>query len=514
MRHGNKMRRLRPVLWPRAPGEDNAGERIDRKRGEASRAAFRRKCEAHHYHLIDRREQFHNKGICALFHPQNLEVVYFSESLSEILPLLKADRDFNALQRLHDRVSRRYMAAADADNGVQFHQFWELLLALRKKNFLVRKGAHRNVPCLGQTQAGANTFTSLIILPSLRCNFRCDYCYHRVIPNSEKTDPVLSSAAARQGIDYFLSNTSAPDNFRRSIRFSGGEPMLHYELVRDSVAYTAEIGRRDPSSAPFLLSMITNASLVDDRWIELIKRHSIDIGVSLDGRKPVNDLRRRRVHGSAYESTAAGIRRLNAAGVKPALLMTVSGHNVQALAQDIAWLWEHFEFSSFSYNLDTSFIEKYRLPPEEFAEAIVAANDALSYRGLFEIKVTRVNTCFQSKQAASGGCGGVFTQMVLFPDGSVGPCPRLAGDASQKVQLDQKQSLNSTPLFQSWCACDPALNTTCQRCNYFNICEPWCPYVSLQVVGRKSEPNDYNCRYTEKLLEWLIWYDYEQILSK
>jgi len=76
--------------------------------------------------------------------------------------------------------------------------------------------------------------------------------------------------------------------------------------------------------------------------------------VSLDGIQRRNDLRRKSVKGSAYLGSTGGIKRLNEAGIRPTLFLTVSSHNIDTLAEDVIWLYEHFQFAAFSFNLDTS----------------------------------------------------------------------------------------------------------------------------------------------------------------
>lgn len=502
---------LHPVLCLRGHGSCDQVLPFARAEGKKWRGKVRRRVRDRQYRLTGQRELFARDGICALFHAENLRVAYFSDRLAEVLSLLKGGCDITDFQRIHDQVSPRFLGWADGGHDVQLPHFWMLLLELLEHDFLREDRPEQTAPA--PRRARTNRFTGLMILPSLRCNFRCDYCYHRIIALPEKAASVLSIDKVRRGIDYFLANTSVPGDISRSISVAGGEPMLHYGLVRDTLEYAGEIRRRNPRLAPFVFTMITNASLTDDRWIELINKHGLAIAVSLDGRRPRNDLRRKSPKGSAYLRSTAGIKRLNQAGIKPAILMTVSSHNIDALSEDVTWLFEHFELAAFSFNLDTSFSREYRVPPAEYANGIIRAYDELSYRGLFDSKVIRINGKFQSKRRAGGGCGGVFSHVVLFPDGSVGPCPRLAGDAAQRMDIVEGQELHTSRIFRRWSALDYSLNKTCQRCNYRNICEGWCPYASLRLTGRLSEPNDYGCLYTKRLLEWLIWYEYERALQ-
>ena len=499
---------LHPLLGLRRHGSADQLLPFARAEGKTWRGRVRRRVRDRRYRLTGQRELFARDGICALFHAENLQVAYFSDRLAEVLSLLKGCCDITDFQRIHDRVAPRLLGWADGDHDVQLPHFWMLLRQLLDHGFL--REDRPEPPAPAPRRARTNRFTGLMILPSLGCNFRCDYCYHRLAAPPEKAAVVLSADKLRRGIDYFLANTSAPGDISRSISIAGGEPMLHYGLVRDALEYAGDISRRNPRLAPFVFTMITNASLIDDRWIDLIKTHGLAIAVSLDGRRPRNDLRRKSPTGSAYLKSTAGITRLNQAGIKPAILMTVSSHNLDALSEDVAWLFEHFELLAFSFNLDTSFNREFRLSPAEYADGIIRAYDELSYRGLFDSKVIRINGRFQSKSAAAGGCAGVFSNVVLFPDGSVGPCPRLAGDAAQRTDIVEGQDLHASRLFRRWSTLDYALNKTCRRCNYRNICEGWCPYASLRLTGRMSEPNEYGCLYTKRLLEWLVWYDYER----
>ena len=504
------MKRVQPLLCFSNYGSDDLLP-FARSVGMQCRESFLRKLGAEQYRLDETVELLRRNGTCALFSGATLEVTYFSEELSDVVPLLKEYCGVGDYQRIHDQLCQRFLGVAADEPSVQLPQFWLLLSALLQLGFLSKADPSPSSQAPPETRV--NTCSGLMILPTLTCNYRCDYCYHRNLDPALGLGRVLSSEQARRGIDYFLANTSVPKDVVRSIRVTGGEPTLHYELVSDILDYAAEIRRRDPTLAPFKLTMVTNGALLDERWIALIKAHDLGIAVSLDGRQPRNDLRRKSLTGSAYLRTAAGIRRLVAAGVKPTVIATISSHNIGSIADDIAWIFEELQPDAFSLNLDTSDVAPYRLSPAQFATGIIEAYDELSYRGLFDSKVIKLSQRFRSKRAAITGCGGVFSQIVLFPDGSIGPCPYLTG-TSERMAMEERQALGTSALFERWATYNYALNSTCQRCNYRYICSGWCPAVSLQFIGKLSEPTDHTCLYTKRLIEWLIWYDFEQMLRE
>jgi len=70
---------------------------------------------------------------------------------------------------------------------------------------------------------------------------------------------------------------------------------------------------------------------------------------------------------------------------------------------------------------------KYRVAPAEYTLGIIKAYTELSHRGLFDLKVTRINRKFQSKKSSVSGCGGIFSHMALFPTAALVPVRALRG---------------------------------------------------------------------------------------
>ena len=501
---------LDPTLCGNEPGARQHLLACGEAEGEQCRARLLERVKDKQYRLTDQRELFQRAGVCALFNAENLRVAYFSEALAPLLSLLSGPCDVRDFQHIHDRVGWRSLGTTVAEPSLQLPHFWRLLLHLLDTGILLESRSDASQPL--PDRACANAFAGMIILPGLDCNFRCDYCYHRGSAVSNRVAGALSTAQARRGIDHFLANTTLPLDASRSVRFTGGEPMLHYDLIRDTLDYTVELRRRTPQLAPFRISMVTNGALVNERWIELIQQHDISVAVSLDGAQSRNDIRRKSPQGSAYLSATAGMQRLRKAGIKPVIFFTVSSHNIHALAEDVIALFENFEPAGFSLNLDTSPDSEFRLSPDDYCRGILKAYDDLSYYGLFDAKVMRTNDRFQSKTLAVTGCGAVSAHLVLFPDGTIGPCPRMT-EASERRDIVEDQPLHASALFSRWSRFNHGVHPRCRRCNYRNLCDGWCPYASLQFTGQLSEPSDYACLYTRRLLEWLIWYDYELALN-
>ena len=89
----------------------------------------------------------------------------------------------------------------------------------------------------------------------------------------------------------------------------GGEPLLAGPGYIDAIA--SEL--RTVISTPVDLRVQTNGTLISDPMLDVLSRHEIRIGVSLDGTQQANDLHRRyaKGHGS-YDQVARSLRKIQA----------------------------------------------------------------------------------------------------------------------------------------------------------------------------------------------------------
>lgn len=87
------------------------------------------------------------------------------------------------------------------------------------------------------------------------------------------------------------------------ILFYGGEPLLNFDML----GYTVE--KVEQSGINAFFSIITNGSIMTDTMAEFIKKHHIQITVSLDGNKETNDKLRIDNNGNGtYEKVVSTIK--------------------------------------------------------------------------------------------------------------------------------------------------------------------------------------------------------------
>lgn len=125
--------------------------------------------------------------------------------------------------------------------------------------------------------------TSLhIFVVTNECNFRCIYCQAR----NEETHKsgLMSKEISEKAVDIALQSPEKYLNFE----FQGGEPLMNFPIIKHIVEYA----ENKKGSHVIKYSVVTNATLMTDEMIDFCKRYEINLSVSLDGPKRIQNLNR------------------------------------------------------------------------------------------------------------------------------------------------------------------------------------------------------------------------------
>ncbi|WP_218619479.1 FxsB family cyclophane-forming radical SAM/SPASM peptide maturase [Nocardiopsis flavescens] len=131
-----------------------------------------------------------------------------------------------------------------------------------------------------------------------RCNLACHYCYvYRSPDTSWRTRPRALSSP----VTHHLSRRLVEHGERHrlsdiAVTLHGGEPLLVGHRRLDAIAGTLRRAfHRSPTALH--LSVQTNGVLLDTAFLEILARHRVAVGVSLDGDAEAHDRYRRHASG-------------------------------------------------------------------------------------------------------------------------------------------------------------------------------------------------------------------------
>lgn len=161
-----------------------------------------------------------------------------------------------------------------------------------------------------------------------KCNINCTYCYFfNGQDDSYKEHPKSISNHTINQVCYFLKK-AIEDLFIDEVMliFHGGEPLLQKKTEFNLMC---QMFKNELSSKTKLtFAMQTNATLVSDKWIDLLEMHEVGVGISLDGPKSYNDKYRIDHRGKGtYDRVIKGLNLLTDAAkngrIKPPGLLSV-----------------------------------------------------------------------------------------------------------------------------------------------------------------------------------------------
>jgi uncharacterized protein len=144
-----------------------------------------------------------------------------------------------------------------------------------------------------------------------RCNINCSYCYYFNMGDATAFDrPArVSIETARAIADHIAQGCSDLQIPNVNIAFHGGEPMLLNSETFDAICDV--LRERISPLAKLSFGIQTNGTVISDRWLELLRKHSVHVGVSIDGNRKAHDRFRLDHAGrSTFERIEYNIKRL------------------------------------------------------------------------------------------------------------------------------------------------------------------------------------------------------------
>jgi uncharacterized protein len=116
------------------------------------------------------------------------------------------------------------------------------------------------------------------------CTLRCRYCFVRGRRTGGSVS-YMTSTTARKAVDFYFSRASHSE--KSAVFFYGGEPLLHFELIRDCVAYAES--RAERRAGDFGFTITTNGTLLTEEILDFLIHKDIGLAVSLDGPADIHD---------------------------------------------------------------------------------------------------------------------------------------------------------------------------------------------------------------------------------
>jgi uncharacterized protein len=254
---------------------------------------------------------------------------------------------YRVLERLRGRGGAESDPAAEAAADPGF------LALLRECKALVEEGEEERHQLAHHYERHALSFDSshvgLTVCPTLKCNFRCPYCFEASQADGATMTP--------ETVDRLLAFIASHEDARaRSLTWHGGEPTMAWDVIED---VTARVQALDIKFAG--AGLITNGYLLTAEKIARLNELQIgSIQITLDGPPEVHDGRRVLAGGGpTYARILENVALLMASDYEGScrIRVNVDKHNLEGFHELRAGFLERFagkKLSVYAGHVDTS----------------------------------------------------------------------------------------------------------------------------------------------------------------
>lgn len=342
------------------------------------------------------------------------------------------------------------------------------------------------------------------------CNLACKYCFASQGDYGGVKRELMSFDVAKRAVDFLISMSGPRQHCE--IDFFGGEPLLNWDVVKQTVEYIESIQAQH--NKIFKLTLTTNGVLLTQDRIDYVNEHNMSLVLSIDGREEVHNRMRPSAGGTdTYKTVAKNL--VNAVKQRDGREYYVRGtytHNNLDFVKDVMAMsdlgFEHLSMEPVvgkegEYVLrdeDLPILEK---EYEKLADLYLQRQkDGWGEKfNFFHFRMDLYRGPCMAKRLR--GCGAGHEYMAVVPNGDIYPCHQFVGRDGYVLgnvyeglkNFDIPREFRNTHVFTK---------PTCAACWAKFFCSGGCHANNETFGGSIKEPYELGCKLQKKRIECAI----------
>lgn len=340
------------------------------------------------------------------------------------------------------------------------------------------------------------------------CNLKCEYCF------AAKGDfgcgrELMTLDTAKKAIDFLIDKSDGRRNLE--VDFFGGEPLMNFNVIRDTVEYARSIEKKYGKN--FRFTITTNGLLLDDEKIDFINREMDNVVLSLDGRKKINDkLRLTKSGKSSYEMIVPKYQKLikNRKDKDYYVRGTFTKNNLD-FSEDVIHMYNlGFENMSIepvvsdprlNYSIKEEDLEKIFEEYEILAKKIIEIKKKNKKINFFHFMIDLEKSPCAIKKFKGCGCGNEY--VAVTPNGDIYPCHQFVGQDEFKMGNLNDNTFSKT-LKNKFSSNNIYSKDECKKCWAKYFCSGGCSANNFNFEKNINTPHKISCDLQKKRLECAI----------
>jgi uncharacterized protein len=340
------------------------------------------------------------------------------------------------------------------------------------------------------------------------CNIRCGYCFAST-GDYHGGRKLMPFSVASKAIDFLLETSG--DRKRLEVDFFGGEPLMNFDVVKETVQYAREREKEYGKRIGFTIT--TNGTLLNSDIEEFINANMDNIVLSIDGRKQVNDRMRKFTDGTGtYEN------------IMPKLKSFVASRGDKSYYIRGTFTVNNLDFSNDVLHLADSGFREIPIEPvvaestkgyalkEEHLPTIYKEYEKLASKYIEYNETGKGFRYYHFLMDLDGGpcvykrvssCGSGVEYFAVTPDGELYPCHQfvgrqdyLMGDVWKGVTAKERQEeFSQNTVYHK---------EKCRQCWARFYCSGGCQANAAAFNNDLKDPYDLECKLQKKRIECAI----------
>ncbi len=345
----------------------------------------------------------------------------------------------------------------------------------------------------------------LTLVPTTRCNFGCLYCHE--VAGDGVPAATMDTAEADAALSWWggLARRRAG---KKDLLIYGGEPLLAPAVTRHVIQRVADA----PASTwngQLDVILVTNGAVVDAAWARFLATHDTFVIVSCDGVGEVND-RARVTRGGrgTWEHVVRAVDLLRGAGVRTAISITVSRHNLDSVEASLLGILERLApvdvgLNSCLHPPPGERRNAHAAPPLEATRRMIDAYVAARERGLYVEQFNRRVRPFALRTHRVKDCPACGGRLVIQPGARVSFCDSFSFTDQYTYPMEDLD-LDGHPDHAAWSALSPVNWAGCSECPAIGLCGGGCRYDGAMATGRLDGLDPDRCTQDRQILAWIL----------
>ena len=340
------------------------------------------------------------------------------------------------------------------------------------------------------------------------CNLNCEYCFAGQ-GKYHGEDAIMSFEVGKAALDFLVKNSGTRKNLE--VDFFGGEPLVNFDVVKKLVAYARSIEKE--TGKHFRFTLTTNGVLLDDDVIDFLNKEMNNVVLSLDGRKEINDDKRKRLDGQgSYDIIVPKFQNfVKKRGDKEYYMRGTFTRNNLDFTNDIFHMLDlgfkelsmepvvskpDTEYALREEDLDTIY-EQYEILAKEMIKRRREKNPFTFYHYMIDLSG---GPCIYKRIT---GCGSGTEYLAVTPNGDFYPCHQFVGDKNF-LMGNVRDGITNTKLRDEFKLCNVYSRKECENCWAKLYCSGGCAANSFHTTGSINGVYEYGCKLFKKRIECAI----------